>query len=78
MTTRSTLTLRGQRNQCPGCGEMFNSNHAFEKHRVGDHVGNGRHCLTPREMLDKGMLQRGPWWVGSAREHAAVEEEPSP
>jgi hypothetical protein len=68
MTTRSTLTLRGDRNQCPGCGQLFNSTTAFEKHRVGPHEDNGRRCLTVNEMHQRGMVQvDGGWWVTKLR-----------
>lgn len=42
---------------CRGCGEYFNSTAAFDKHRL-----SGK-CLTPQEMLDKGMGQKdsGHW-----------------
>lgn len=57
-------TLSGQRNQCRGCGEYFNSNAAFEKHRTGKH-GKDRRCRTPEEMLEKGMaLNKAGFWVG--------------
>lgn len=68
MTTRSTMTLRGDRNQCPGCGALFNSTTAFEKHRVGQHEGNERRCLTNVEMKARGMSQiAGGWWVSKLR-----------
>lgn len=50
------MRLTGQRNQCPTCGQYFNRNLAFERHRVGP-FGDGpngtspnRRCLTPDEM----------------------------
>jgi hypothetical protein len=46
--------LSGDRNQCPGCGEYFNSTFAFDRHRVGE-FGVNRRCLNRAEMLDKGM-----------------------
>ncbi len=58
--------LRGDRNQCAGCGELFNSTHAFDKHRTGD-FGTDRRCLTPEQMLAKGMvLGADEFWRGSA------------
>jgi hypothetical protein len=44
----------GQRNQCPSCGGLFNSNTAFSKHRIGQH-GVDRRCATPDEMISIGM-----------------------
>ncbi len=59
-------TLRGDRNQCAGCGEYFNSTHAFEKHRVGAH-GVDRRCMTADEMRAAGMVLRDDgFWRGSA------------
>ena len=55
------LNLFGDRNQCPTCGELFNSSGAFEKHRTGDFTA--RHCLTVNEMHALGMARndRGFW-----------------
>lgn len=60
------VTLRGDRNQCAACGELFNSSHAFEKHRHGDY-GIDRRCMTEAEMLAKGMHKGADnFWRGSA------------
>lgn len=57
--------LRGDRNQCAGCGEYFNSSHAFDKHRTGIH-GVDRRCLTPEEMTAAGMhFGDDGFWRGS-------------
>jgi hypothetical protein len=59
------MKLSGDRNQCPGCSEYFNSSRAFEKHRVGEH-GHDRRCLTPTEMREKGMAKNAAgFWVGN-------------
>lgn len=59
-------TLRGDRNQCGSCGELFNSSHAFEKHRAGEH-GHNRRCMTRDEMVSRGMvLGSDGFWRGSA------------
>ncbi len=42
--------LSGDKNQCPSCGEYFNSFTAFDKHRVGSFEPNERRCLTVAEM----------------------------
>jgi len=58
------MKLVGNRNQCPGCSQYFNSNSAFEKHRVGEFSVN-RRCLSPDEMIKKGMaLNSAGFWVG--------------
>ncbi len=69
MTTRSDKTLRGDHNQCPGCGLLFNSTAAFDKHRTGPM--SNRRCLEPDEMRARGMAQNAEgWWVGKLREVA--------
>ena len=51
---------------CAACGELFNSSHAFEKHRHGDH-GIDRRCMTEAEMVAKGMHKGADnFWRGSA------------
>lgn len=56
-------TLGASRNQCPGCDEYFNSNTAFEKHRIG-RFGIDRRCATPDEMRGMGMsLNSEDWWI---------------
>lgn len=56
--------LTGDRNQCAGCGEFFNSTVAFEKHRTGEHANNGRRCLSPDEMSEKGMSKSSDdFWI---------------
>jgi hypothetical protein len=60
------MKLTGDRNQCCGCGEYFNSTFAFDKHRTGD-FGKDRRCLKADEMEAKGMSKnaRG-FWISSA------------
>jgi hypothetical protein len=60
------MKLSGDRNQCPGCGEFFNSTFAFDKHRTGA-FGKDRRCLTAEEMQDKGMGRNAAgFWISSA------------
>jgi len=60
------VRLTGDRNQCQGCKQFFNSTFAFEKHRTGEH-GKDRRCLTPDEMLAKGMsVNAAGFWITSA------------
>jgi len=69
------MKLSGDRNQCPTCGEYFNSSAAFDKHRVGyfsspRQTDNGallqpRRCLSGGEMLSKGMAKRNGFWITS-------------
>jgi hypothetical protein len=67
MRNNPNIVLRGDRNECPTCGELFNSSVAFEKHRRGD-FGKNRHCLTTAEMLGAGMAKNSTgWWVTELR-----------
>lgn len=55
--------LKGNRNQCTGCGEYFNSVGAFEAHRTGKY-GVNRRCRTPDEMREIGMILRPDgFWI---------------
>ena len=64
--------LSGDRNQCQGCKEYFNSTFAFDKHRTGEH-GVSRRCLTPVEMTAKGMaVNAWGFWVSSLRDAASM------
>lgn len=66
------MRLTGDRNQCQGCKEFFNSTAAFDKHREGRH-GVDRRCLTAAEMEDKGMAKNAAgFWVGSPMPDAAL------
>jgi hypothetical protein len=60
------IKLTGERNECPTCGELFNSNGAFDAHRrgkFGTSGPEGRRCLTADQMSAKGMVKtsRGFW-----------------
>ena len=66
------MKLTGDRNQCQGCKQHFNSTAAFDKHRTGD-FGVSRRCLTEAEMLAKGMDRNAAgFWVGSPMPRAAL------
>ena len=57
------MKLTGQRNQCQGCKQYFNSNTAFDMHRTGKH-GVDRRCQTPEEMKEIGMLVNAAgFWI---------------
>jgi hypothetical protein len=74
MIRRSAIrpALRGDRNQCPTCLELFNSTFAFDLHRTGPY-GNPkqpRRCLSEVEMA-AGMARNGSgYWVSRLREGA--------
>lgn len=60
------MILTGQRNQCPGCDQYFNSNLAFDMHRTGKH-GHDRRCMTPLEMTAKGMcVNAAGFWISES------------
>lgn len=55
--------LRGDKNQCQGCSQYFNSIKAFDKHRTGRH-GIDRRCMTEEEMIADGMcLNQSGFWI---------------
>lgn len=73
--------LKGDRNQCPSCGEFFNSTSAFEKHRKSSGwfigiptkeakaLGYPHRCLTVKEMQSEGMQKNSTtYWITSAFE----------
>ncbi|MGF6839881.1 hypothetical protein QF001_003748 [Paraburkholderia youngii] len=77
---RETLKRRltGDRNQCPSCGEYFNSTSAFDAHRTGpygtpaDPVAH-RHCLSIDEMTRKGMSQnKAGFWIEKPMQDSAL------
>ena len=81
MTVRK---LTGRRCQCCTCGQYFNGERSFDRHRIGVH-GVNRRCLTDSEMLALGWFQNaaGFWAVthldsaGLARIRA-VQTPPAP
>jgi hypothetical protein len=68
-----TMKLSGDRNQCAGCGEYFNSSAAFDKHRTGafgapmgdgTYMQHSRRCRTVAEMQAAGMAKnKDGWWL---------------
>ncbi|WP_250532419.1 hypothetical protein [Caballeronia sp. ATUFL_F1_KS39] len=67
---RQGATLTGDRNQCCECGELFNSNRAFDRHRTGTYgVRQGpdaRRCLSHSEMRLLGMTKNSAgFWIAS-------------
>ena len=78
------MTLTGNRNQCGGCGQYFNSNFAFGKHRTGDY-GINRRCLNVEEIEAKKMEKNAAgFWVSrlmteseKERSHAIRQQKTS-
>jgi len=63
-----TPRLKGKRCVCNGCGLLFNSEAAFNKHRVGPFAAiteaNTRRCLSQAEMRSTGMTTNDAgFWV---------------
>ncbi len=68
MRANPHVVLRGDHNECAGCGQLFNSVRAFEKHRIGD-FGKDRRCATIQEMIANGMsCSSTGWWITESRE----------
>ena len=62
------MRVGSSRNQCRGCGQYFNSNSAFEKHRTGK-FNESRRCKTPEEMQASGMhLNKDGYWASEPRD----------
>jgi hypothetical protein len=58
-----TRRLTGSRCLCRGCGEYFNSVHAFDRHRIWVSPTVQR-CLTHEEMVGKGMsINSSGFWI---------------
>lgn len=67
------MKLTGDRNQCQGCKEFFNSTFAFDKHRTGDFAVN-RRCRSKAEMVLRGMvLAESGFWVSAAMPKSILE-----
>jgi hypothetical protein len=65
---RSTRKLTDSRCQCSGCGEYFNSDTAFDMHRIG-RFGVDRRCMSPDEMRAAGMSKNAAdWWISESAE----------
>lgn len=63
------LKVTGSRNQCRGCGEYFNSQSAFDKHRTGSYENHTRRCHTEDEMLSKDMVRNEDgYWITELNE----------
>lgn len=66
------MILRGDRNQCPKCGEYFNSSKAFGWHRTGE-FEKGRRCRTVAEMQARGMVKSDSgFWITEMMDSNAV------
>jgi len=62
------MTLTGRRCQCCACGECFNSETAFDRHRRGRlDKGEQRRCANPAELAARGWARNGRgFWIESA------------
>lgn len=60
------LKLSGNRSRCTVCGEVFNSVHGFDSHRVG--VYPDRRCYTIPQMEERGFkLSSTGYWITASR-----------
>lgn len=57
-----TLGLGSSMCQCGECQLFFSRTSTFDAHRVGKHEPYERRCLTPTEMLSKGLVERNEVW----------------
>lgn len=44
--TQASPPIGSSKCQCPTCKEWFSGEHAFERHRAGEHA-TGRYCVDP-------------------------------
>lgn len=60
------MKVSGDRNQCTGCDQYFNSTAAFDKHRIGA-FGVDRRCASVEQMEAKGMVKNAAgYWITAA------------
>ena len=68
------ILLTGDRNQCQGCKEYFNSIKAFERHRIGEY-GADRRCRTPDEMMARGYSKnKYGFWITQKMSTSDIEK----
>lgn len=75
--------LTGRRCQCTACGDYFNSDTGFDRHRVGHFQSaegpSARRCLSADEMTAKGWIRNAAgFWITKAREAVTTRAEASP
>jgi hypothetical protein len=69
--------LKGNRNQCQGCKEYFNSTGSFDKHRTGKH-GVDRRCRTIEEMTGIGMsVNSEGYWIRKNMPESVIRSKES-
>lgn len=71
MSTREQPKLTGRRCQCCGCGEYFNGERGFDRHRVGMH-GVNRRCLSIAEMIARGWYRNAAGFWATTRLDSAL------
>lgn len=50
--------------RCSGCNQVFAGIVAFDAHRTGKYTRKHRRCLTPIEMIARGMTHNAKgWWT---------------
>ncbi len=70
MSEKPDMKLTWHRNQCPTCHDYFNSDTAFDKHRIGDFndPADPRRCMTVDEMEKAGMSRnKAGFWITKKR-----------
>ena len=77
MRIHPEVKLSGDHNECPSCGELFNSTAAFDKHRTGKFgkfiEQDGRRCRTVAEMTQVGMEKNtAEFWCTSLKPEDAT------
>lgn len=72
-TTIVVPKLTGNRCQCAGCGDYFNSTSTFDRHRAGAYdTRTSRRCLSPAELILRGWSRNGGgFWIERAMRREA-------
>jgi hypothetical protein len=66
MSTHEQPKLTGRRCQCCDCGEYFNGERGFDRHRIGAY-GVDRCCLSVAEMTARGWYRNAAGFWAIAR-----------
>ena len=75
------LPITEHRAECPACLECFNSDSAFDRHRVGSYgdPSDPRRCLSVPQMIAKGFTTNlQGYWIRHKRSIGTSSRKPAP
>lgn len=73
------LPITGRRAECPVCLECFNSDSAFDRHRIGSYGDprDPRRCLSVPQMIAKGFSTNlQGYWIRHKRSIVTSSRKP--